>query len=343
MNAPSNNVPKPRPAQKNSAKTGKNKRRKAKRRQNQPQAAVARTRTAFRLSPCAEKYYDSLLDPFDGPADACVPILPSFPSQKLRVFSRGSFATSSANSNGFVFMSPTASNDGQGAFKTGSTFAGTTLSNGVTGVSQVLMANSPFTASDFSSGYVQARCVSAGLRVRYSGTKMNAGGTVYILEHPNHQTLVGYDTAAMMALDRCLREPLSDTGAWHTVCWAPVDQDEMDYLAASNPAASTAYPLAIFVVSATAGVTLDYEVFANWEIIGSKARGLTKNSADPTGLALVQQTTRSVANGQIDSLVLRQGSKVKDHPTIGKVIGNIAKNVLTGFMPKVLPFAAALL
>lgn len=325
-------------------RNGKNARKKKSRRRRPASRDSSRDAgTAFHLSDCAEKYVDSLLDPFTGPADACIPLLPSFPSQKIRVFTRGNFASQTSNSLAWLSFVPRSTSDAIAGYYSSATSTASGFANSGTGVSSYSHSNSPFLDADLSGSSIQCRLVSAGMRVRYAGTVLNAGGTVYALEEPAHKTILGKTNTDMMTYDRCLRLPIKADGQWVTLCWAPMDADECEYGTTSAPTGITVPMMGIMaVVAASTSVSFDFECFSNWEIIGTKARGATMNKTDVTGTGLVQQAVRMVGNGQVDNKLLTEGRKLKTHKGLLATIGRLASGSISGFLPKALKTALPL-
>lgn len=295
-------------------------------------APPATMESVFRLSPCARKYIDSLIDPFEGPGDACVPMFPSFPSLKLRVFSRGT-VTVGTSGVGFVLAQHTPANDVDNVFITGGGYAGVTITSAAAGVTAA-RNNSPYLATDFgaSQGKAQNRVVSWGIRVRYTGTRLNMGGTIIALHEPDHQSLNNFTEANLLAFERAHRFAVTDT-AWTQVCYQPIATDEFNYLgtgAAGNPY------LGLFIKS-TSQNTFEYECYLNYEVIGSNVRGKTPNDVDPQGTLVVTGALTQVNDGQIDRRLVNMSSgKASSHmiPALVGAIGKYASKVVSGFLPK---------
>lgn len=294
-----------------------------------------RPRNAFRLSPCGEKYLDSLLDPFEGPEDACVPNWPSFPSQKLRVFARGALNVGTAGMGYLVARGSSASDSASIHYST-STYAGTTIA--VTGTGDASAnPNSPFAAADFVANAAQ-RLVSMGIRVRYTGTELNRGGAIYTLEHPEHSTLVGLDIPAARQYNMCHGFPVDKD--WTQVCYLPVIPNELTYANSAQipgigSGANSAWYIGILIQS-TAANSFEFEWFANYEVIGSTVRSKTPSDTDLTGLSVVTGALRSHNDGAVDRAVVthkeRRPAKGASIPGVVKAIGGYAWKQLSGFM-----------
>jgi hypothetical protein len=297
-----------------------------------------RPANAFKLSSCGEKYLDSLLDPFEGPADACVPNWPSFPSQKLRCFARG-YLNVGTSGMGFLITRPSAANDITAGYVSTSAFAGTTLDVAAAGVS-AFQNNSTFTNAQLGAGAgASQRLVSHGIRVRYTGTELSRGGALYTLEAPEHQTLVGDSVASMRQYDACHSFPVDKE--WTQVCWLPVASQEMEYFANALPPShsgtgpNSGYPLAIAIQSSN-GNSFEFEAFWNFEVIGSAVRSKTKSDTDLTGLGVVSGALPSPNGGAVDRAVVLHRDKRPQRgstlPGILKAVGSYAWKQLSGFV-----------
>ena len=291
----------------------------------------------FRLSPCGEKYLDSLLDPFEGPSDACIPNWPSFPSGKIRVFSRGALNIGTAGM-GYIVCRGSAASDSACLHYSTPTYAGTTIANSGTG-DAAANPNSGYVAADFVAN-VSQRLVSMGIRVRYTGTELNRGGAIYTLEHPEHSTLVGLDVPAARAFNSCHGFPVDKD--WTQICYMPIQASEVVYWnGAQTPsppgnASNNAWFMAILIQS-TAGNSFEFEWFANYEVIGSTVRDKTPSDTDIVGLGVVTGSLRSHNDGAVDRRVItlkgdRRPQKASGLPGVVKAIGGYAWKQLSGFM-----------
>lgn len=153
--------------------------------------------TSVGLSACALKYAVALADPFSPTArGACLPCYPSEPSQKVTGYIRLT-AVAGTSGYGFCAFTPCLANDSPIAFLTEATFAGTSASNILTGVS-ILAAgvshancpNLPYTSSQLRSttggGQAYGRIVSFGYRITYVGTVLNESGVYHLASSATH-------------------------------------------------------------------------------------------------------------------------------------------------------------
>jgi len=257
------------------------------------------------LSGCARDYLVQLCDPFI-PRGACVPIFPCLDSEKTHVFLKGQMVTSGATGIGFVAVAPVATHDSSAnpsfAWFTDSTFSGNSLNanRSATGVTS-LPHNGPFTGTQFADGEFKYRPVSLGLKIKYAGTKFYEGGSLVLLEEPDHGNLFNFDMSELLAYDACRNEKVSED--WHTITMSPVDMDEVKYFnfetgssgyywgGEASVANQGVIPLAVMVRSALSPANdgtyiplqFDFEVHADFEVIGTIARGKTASDIDVLG------------------------------------------------------------
>lgn len=248
-------------------------------------AGGSRHNTESGLSHCSDDYAKSLMRPW-GPEAPCLPSGFPLPSIKRKFFARGSFAQGT-NNYGFVAANPLLCVVGGGTGVFFSTNAWTnsviTLEAGVTQVG----SNSTFAAGQFNTPEgLSARVVSAGLRVRWTGTELNRGGRIVPIEHPTHGTLVGFNMSEILAMQGVQATRPTSDGAWVTALFSgPKTPQELQYN--SNPAAATAAVLAIAIDGMTAASSaLEWEFWANYELVGTTLSGQTISHHDPVGASL---------------------------------------------------------
>lgn len=242
------------------------------------------------------------MDPFEGPADACMPVTPAMNSRKMRPFVRGQLSTSSTTGFGFLLANMLAyANNNTTAYKTGATYAASVLATSGTGVT-ALTSNSDVASTGFGDGLANYRLVSMGMRVRYRGSELNRGGRVVVLEEPDHSSLNGLTVDQVLAYEKA--KEFEVDGKWCTLLFSgPVSPEEYDYQNASNlPTISNPY-MAIIVeaASATTSVTFDYEIFWNYELIGPTVRGKSASDADDVGTSVILGSVRSLNGSSFDS------------------------------------------
>jgi hypothetical protein len=311
------------------------------------------------LSECAAKYALAISSPWDARATgACVPRHPSRPSQKVRMFGR---ATVTVGTNGFGFvniMPCTANNVGALHFST-STYAGTTLGASTTiaatGTTTLDLSSGPYPSGDFDvSGMnppdIQARIVSVGVSIQYTGTKLNEGGLYYMLVDPNHQNLNGINPASFA---ECLVRRVTDCKEWLLI--SAVEERELDYYNAAPGGAidalSACYPYsnqkysaadstggapACIWITGTAGNTFEVEIVQHVEFVGKSAQAVsTETHGDSVGFEKVATAAArlpslraaypSVAPEQLMNHALTVVSK-ENKPSVnfGSLLGGLA-------------------
>jgi len=160
---------------------------------------------------------------------------------------------------------------------------GSTLLSAVTNLGIVQFSGSNFVQASMAPGALEYRTAGFGVRIRYTGTNDNMGGTVYCYRSPSNSEvngltfdeISGYPETTRYVLDR----------QWKTVVWKVCRPDDTDF------ATSTAddYPVVIMVQSATgAAVPFDYEVVNFHELIGSTIQNTTASHSDPIGNGVAQ-------------------------------------------------------
>lgn len=248
------------------------------------------------LSDCAVKYAKAIHAPWNE-IDACVPIMPCFPSQKVSAWVKGTFSTGTA-STGFVLVVPEvlAASDVYGVSYTGSTYAGSTLVQTGTGVVQKY-SNSPFLDANFSAGDVIGRVVACGVRVRYAGTELERGGIILSICHPDHSSLDTSSSSDLEAFSTVHAEPVNRK--WHECVWYPIDATEVAYKDLTTGSAC----MGIMVTApSTDPLLFEFEVYLRFEAIGSATRGHTSMAGDVVGgSAVLDHFQTGAKTGRITS------------------------------------------
>lgn len=209
----------------------------------------------------------------------------------------------------------------------GTSFSTNTATTGVFGAA----TNSDYANVDFGSGTeIRARVVASGLRVRYSATNLNRGGTVLGLITPNHNALNGLTFGVVDNYECSAR--FTPSAKWQTVAYCPVYTNELVYsVNLGSPGAGTPFPIMGFIVqSPEAGVaiTFQYEFFTVIEVQGINVRGLVPSLADPNGFAAVQTTAQLSMMRPHDKPVESVASKMV------KAAGHVASQTISGWIEK---------
>lgn len=140
--------------------------------------------------------------------------------------------------------------------------------------------NGPYSFPQFGTGpgLVQFRCVSAELRVKYTGTEEDRGGLVTSLEHPEHASVVGYTLAQMQAFDVCRTEAVM-ANKWHSCLFSgPINDTETEF-----SAVPLITPFMAIVVSGGTNLSFQVEGWANYEFTGDIVRNKISVCADEQG------------------------------------------------------------
>lgn len=143
-----------------------------------------------KMSECASKYLASVARPFSALArGACLPHPPDRASLKVDGFAKF-FVTTDTLGSGFVLVSPCLANDRAYAWcnATTGTMPITVVTTDVApaNYSLVRMTTLPFNVNAFTSGAVEGRIVSVGIRVTYLGSVSNMAGVIYHYSDPAH-------------------------------------------------------------------------------------------------------------------------------------------------------------
>lgn len=252
----------------------------------------SRIRAALKMqiSPCVSKYLKSLVDPFNGPADACLPFAPPCYSERIRVFSRTTLTMNAYAPAGQPWVGVFIPGPGNTSiYSVFSTNLARTSVNTLSSYMTVNVANnSPLVDSDFYD-QMAAAVVSMGVRVKYIGTADNIGGYIGVWEPPAHENLLktGTWTQDMIrAADGYKVLPV--TPEWTTICFSgPRRPEEYNYAHTVNDAVgvdTTIFSGSLFmeVLGANSTYTDSYivEHFTNFEYVGRKARGTTYSEQD---------------------------------------------------------------
>lgn len=273
---------------------------------------------------CAKHYVETVLDPFNTKAGACVPMLPCLDSAKRKVFARG---TGMTQTNGFGGICATTStvNDKAAVYVTDGTGSGTTM----TGTMNVAHnSNSEITNAGFTAGTIQARIVGCGVRIRCIGKPIDMNGRTFAIEEPSHQDTQGLGIANLALFDINKVKTKHFGPEWSVACWQPVRPGEQAYQANAyastvSPVVTTA-PLCILVQSQSAlQLPFEWEWFLHYEAVGSSARGKSESHiapiAGPKAIAALQKLPSAVFDdvsnkrtsaGQLADTMISLGSSV---------------------------------
>lgn len=272
-----------------------------------------------------------------------------------------------SSGQGYLLISPTLANDAPFAWYTINTVSNggqatfTTTATGATsttGVGAVTMSALPYTAAQLSgsssdNSSVQGRMVSCGVRVWYSGTELNKGGTITAYVDPSHSNLYGETIASIGARREASVCPITEVPYEFSIYG--IDSSEYEYetgqylgnasaatykLAASFPYSGIEWlsaadvagsfnngsaPAIIFFEAAAPNVSFRYEIVAHCEFVGSLAEGKTTvSTADTVGVEIVQNAA-SHATAEMGS----------------SIFGAMGTSFSEGFQASLVPLARA--
>jgi hypothetical protein len=219
---------------------------------------------------------------------------------------------------GYVVVRPgsLAASDQNSVFYTDSSFAGTAIATSGTGV-LAAKSNSDYVNAQFGISGVQFRLVTVGVRIKYRGTELNRGGRVIALEEPDHQSLIGLNASALLAYRQATSLRPTGGDKWmELVSSGPKVPEELEYSAVFSGGQTNGHYL-VFAFEGQANMAFEFEVFANFELIGSAVRGKTPSHHDGPGAFAVSNALTVAAD---------TGQDISESPTkrISK-IGNLAK------------------
>lgn len=234
-----------------------------------PSSSTKRAPACCMSAPCVQ-YCEALRDPWSA-TSPWVPQFPSLPSACRTISGRG---TASTGVNGFGIL---ALRPQQTLFRDQNCVLYSTAANTLTGASLFMIGtgvtvstpNSESVSTDFSGANPlggRARLVACGIRLQYTGTVLNEGGTVSIgfmptdgsVYNDSDVTLDSFANANFVALTR-MREGV------YSATWSPTDMDDFDYDTYDDLRAN--YSLAaVFQAPSTTACSFRYEFIAHWEV-----------------------------------------------------------------------------
>jgi len=261
------------------------------------------------LSTACCDYADLLANPFEAQAVG-IPREPGLPSQKYKTFARGTFSGSAtAGSEAAIAFRPMAANDVYAIVTTTSAYESLDVPSNGDANSTSVTVSGPYTQAQIdTNGDVRVRIVACGVRIRYIGTNLNRGGTVTLLEHPQHAQLSGVLFADLKKYEKA--EITVPDSQWITLTWQPIEAADYAYKATSTGALTGAtLPLAITCSNptSTAGANIyEYEYFCAVEAVGIDVVGKTVTTVDIDGQTQVVQALSSVKSNYAARDMLRK-------------------------------------
>jgi hypothetical protein len=219
----------------------------------------------------------------------------------MTAFCRGIFNSNTTTGFGFVGFNPyVAVGNGQLANfapvkYTNTGFTGSSLSSApATGLAtantnSVVAYTSIGEISGNSADQVNYRVVGAGVRVRYMGTELDRGGRFIGACHPDNFSYKSGVTAAELLADSGVATTAVDR-KWHSVLWTPRNPSDYEFNDGSTDEPflpSGDVEPGVLVIAYQAGglvaVSIEFECFVQFEIIGPGAHGQMRRLPDPIG------------------------------------------------------------
>lgn len=296
---------------------------------NNQQQAINRLRqplvtTVVETAACTESFGYAQRNPFDAfinkSAEVCMPDAIVLPTGKRRLMLKGTGSTGTTGV-GYVLGQPyNPTNNGSGTITTTAASVGTTATafSGFTNYALSPFTNGSYAIGDIGLNSVEYRICAFGIRVRFKGTQLNKGGTVYAYRSPSNSELWTVTPDALIPLSTCKSYDFGDE--WVTVRWKIATPTDTDFASAI----ATTSALALIVVAATGDAQpFEYQAVTFFELVGSNVNSLTESHSDPVGFGAVQ----AVGARGSDSFKGKGPSKTSVVQQIGSVIKNSASHV----------------
>lgn len=317
---------------------------------------------SIELSECALKYAKAICDPWSSEAQgACIPVVPSRPTQKVAVFQRATM-TIGTNGVGFVLGTPCLANDLMNLYTSTSTYTSTSSAQVAMSATNTITTvgvngsyhNGPYSMQDIINGTQGVantgcigRVVSCAISVAYTGTELNKGGLLYCYASPDHHGLAGVSITHLGG-----RAETNIEGVKRSKCWVgtyPLRKEETEFFVNSSGSTVNQYnplsngtsmdfannatatirngnPVLAVLATGTAGNTFQVEMVTHIEYIGPATEGRqTPAIADEDGYDLV-----SSAASRIPQLKVSKP---------GKTLGQYMLSALTEVTKELKPLA----
>jgi hypothetical protein len=269
---------------------------------------------------------------YDIPGDVCIPDDNDVPSFKFRLRMRGTLVTS--NTFGFIVGNPLGfANAGIASlFHTNaSTFAGANIpATGAPPTGSVYQnSNSPFNGG-VAGRMPRTRCVAFGIRIRYSGTELNRGGSLIPWRARN---ITGSNCTNWLFSDFAAANQSTVKAVkrkWVGTVFTPVNAEDRRYITVDDAALglgvqSSSRTVALAITAPGASVTYDYDVVGYYESItygdGSQeyaVPSVSSSDSDSVGYSFVRDTYAKFADSEIgqvawDAFKAASGAWISQH------------------------------
>lgn len=284
------------------------------------------------LSPCADEYLKTLTDPFGATKPACIPDMHVVPSKKATYYQHGTFSTDSGGFGSIVVNPFSVSKNGMSIIDTGTTYSVASLAytdgtvartsintyQNVTSPNGVLiqvLSQCPYGLQDyhdFPTGIqnigldIQTRTVGCGLQIRYAGTKLNEGGTIYATRRSDGESLNDMTISQIATRHDTKIYPVDSK--WKSIAYMPVQPDDYDYCkngltgteGVSNIDTNvlsvieqTRSNLGFVVKSAAPSQLFEFRVVYHVEMLGKSLDSISQSHSDIVGMSAVRNVTAS--------------------------------------------------
>jgi len=275
--------------------------------------------------PCTIKWLESLLDPFNGPQDACNPYTPPIFSERNRAWVRSQLSAANFGSDdaaGSAIICARMQPANNQACMTYSTTAGYDSFTDIIGETGQTPTNnnSRYIDSVFltETGSNQWAPVSLGVRIRYTGPAEKMQGRLFMFESDPHEDQVANEATVLnvMAQNNVIELPI--TYEWQTLVWSgPVLTNEFNYNTAVDNQAANPYCLVLllFGVNDTTAQSFAVEYTCNFEVTGVVARSTQMSERDTEGSGNIQSAIINSKRGKSVTGVGGSGASARK-PTI---------------------------
>lgn len=307
---------------------------------NKPQTMV------YKVPHCAEHYFDCLIDPFSTDAGVCIPCdLFPLPSQKIKMFMRGTFALGTTGL-GFIYCTPPVNNQNASVFTTTAASVGTasTILATFTNTQTLTFDALPYDQAALSGGNVRARLVGYGLRVKYVGPLMSQQGMCFALEEPDHLDIGSTMTINSFSQYQYTRaERVGQMKDWDsTVCYSgPVAPGELEF-SHVNTFAGGANFIGI-AISGGVGDKFEFEIVEHLEYAGTRVPSRTPSHADAQAFGKVVETVKNAtANQPLQPSMARplwerfKSSLVEGLPRLASGVVQVVSSAFNGDLSKLM-------
>jgi hypothetical protein len=259
-----------------------------------------------------------------------VPMFPTLPSQKVRSFVNVSAAIGTQGV-GYLAVTPTLCNDTDNYVFTTAAYTGDgelDTGSGQIGVTSGSMVNAPYSDAQIAVGAptLQGRLVSCGVKVSYTGTQLNMGGTYYAYTEPvqgalasNGGTLTYVDLATRKG---CIIRPI--TRGSIGLAELPVDEDQLSYGADCFPWNTQFNSSMVIVFIGTARNTFDVQITVDMEFMGTTVEGVS------TPNPVVNTSPTGPISHSAESIRRKNAVGQDISRAVGGVIGGAAMHYLSG-------------